>query len=123
MTAIFFALLTALLVGNEFLRDRLTSANVRLLVSLYAVVVFSFFTFFLPVLIGAMNTVVFLIGAGLSAAVTIKGVRLIYQQQPVPSRWEGAWSSVPAIVLIVALAGFYLLKSITPEPLSLKVTC
>jgi hypothetical protein len=94
---------------------------VRLLVSLYAVVVFSFFTFFLPVLIGAMNTVVFLIGAGLSAAVTIKVVRLIYQEQePAPSRWEEARTSLPAIALIVVLVGFYFLKWIPPVPLSLK---
>src|SRR5437667_4684854 len=120
-TAVFFALLIALLVGNEFLRDRLTNANVRLLVSLYALVVFSFFTFFLPVLIGAMNTVVFLIGAGLSAAVTIKVVRLIYQdKQPPQSRWEEAQPSLPAIGLIVLLVGFYFLKWIPPVPLSLK---
>jgi hypothetical protein len=120
-TVFFFALLIALLVGNEFLRDRLTNANVRLLVSLYAFVVFSFFTFFLPVLIGAMNTVVFLIGAGLSAVVTIKVVRLIYQQEPPAlSRWEEIWTSLPAIVLIVVLVGFYFLKWIPPVPLSLK---
>jgi hypothetical protein len=120
-TAVFFALLIAVLVGNEFLRDRLTNANVRLLVSLYAFVVFSFFTFFLPVLIGAMNTVVFLIGAGLSAAVTIKVVRLIYQeQQSVPSRREVVWTTLPAIGLIVVLVGFYFLKWIPPVPLSLK---
>src|SRR5712691_6121295 len=118
-TAVFFALLVVLLVVIEFLRDRLT--NVRLLVSLYALVVFSFFTFFLPVLIGAMNTVVFLIGAGLSAAVTIKVVRLIYQEQePAPSRWEEARTSLPAIALIVVLVGFYFLKWIPPVPLSLK---
>src|SRR5207245_9799077 len=110
-TAVFFALLIALLVGNEFLRDRLTSANLRLLVSLYALVVFSFFTFFLPVLIGAMNTVVFLIGAGLSAAVTIKVVRLIYEQEePVSSRQHVVWTSLPAIGLIVVLVGFYFRK-------------
>jgi len=120
-TAVFFTLLIVLLVGNEFLRDRLTNANVRLLVSLYALVVFSFFTFFLPVLIGAMNTVVFLIGAGLSAAVTIKVVRLIYQQQePVSSRQNVVWTSLPAIVLILVLVGFYFLKWIPPVPLSLK---
>jgi hypothetical protein len=120
-TVVFFALLIALLVGNEFLRDRLTNANVRLLVSLYAFVVFSFFTFFLPVLIGAMNTVVFLIGAGLSAAVTIKVVRLIYQeQQSAPSRREVVWTTLPAIGLIVVLVGFYFLKWIPPVPLSLK---
>ncbi len=43
-TAVFFGLLVALLVANEFLRDRLT--NLRLLVSLYALVCFGFFTFF-----------------------------------------------------------------------------
>lgn len=118
-TAVFFALLVVLLVVNEFLRDRLT--NVRLLVSLYALVVFSFFTFFLPVLTGFMNTWVFLIGAGLSAAVTIKVVRLIYQQQQrEPSRREEVWTSFPAIVLIVVLVGFYFLKWIPPVPLSLK---
>ncbi len=118
-TAVFFALLVVLLVVNEFLRDRLT--NVRLLVSLYALVVFSFFTFFLPVLTGFMNTWVFLIGAGLSVAVTIKVVGLIYQQQqPGPSRREEVWTSLPAIVLIVVLVGFYFLKWIPPVPLSLK---
>jgi DUF2914 family protein len=118
-TAVFFALLVVLLVVNEFLNDSPT--NLRLLVSLYAFVVFSFFTFFLPVLIGAMNTVVFLIGAGLSAAVTIKVVRLIYQQEPPAlSRWEEISTSLPAIVLIVVLVGFYFLKWIPPVPLSLK---
>jgi len=54
---------------------------------------------------------VFLIGAGLSAAVTIKVVRLIYQeQQPTPSRWEEARTSLPAIALIVVLVGFDFLK-------------
>ena len=118
-TAIFFALLVVLLVTNEFLNDSPT--NVRLLVSLYAVVVFSFFTFFLPVLLGSMNTVVFLIGAGLSAAVTIKVVRLIYRrEQPAPWRWEEVVTSLPAIGLIVVLVGFYFLKWIPPVPLSLK---
>jgi hypothetical protein len=120
-TAVFFALLVVLLVGNEFLRDRLTNVNVRLLVSLYALVVFSFFTFFLPVLTGFMNTWVFLIGAGLSAAVTLQVVRLIYQQQePAPSRRNVIWTSLPAIGLIVVLVGFYFLKWIPPVPLSLK---
>src|SRR5437660_9480881 len=80
-TAVFFALLITLLVGNEFLRDRLTNANVRLLVSLYALVVFSFFTFFLPVISGFMNTWVFLIAAGATAAVTIRVVRAMSQAQ------------------------------------------
>jgi len=43
-TAVFFGLLVVLLVGNEFLHDRLS--NLKLLVSLYALVAFCFFTFF-----------------------------------------------------------------------------
>src|SRR4029078_2688601 len=65
-TGIFFALLIALLIANEFLRDRLSS--LRLLVSLYALVCFAFFTFFLPVMTGYMNAAAFLAGGALTAA-------------------------------------------------------
>ena len=42
-TAVFFCLLVGFLVANEFLRDRLS--NIQLLVGLYALVCFGFFTF------------------------------------------------------------------------------
>ena len=68
-TAVFFVLLIVLLVVNEFLRHRLSS--LRLLVSLYALVCFAFFTFFLPVMTGYMNVAVFLTGAaGASTSAT-----------------------------------------------------
>lgn len=117
-TAVFFGVLVALLVGNEFLHDRLS--NLRLLVSLYALVALSFFTFFLPALIGLMNTWVFLLGAGLSAAVTLKVVELIYRGRPTASRWEPVLSVLPAIGLIVVMVGFYFLNWIPPVPLSMK---
>ena len=117
-TAVFFAVLVALLVGNEFLHDRLS--NLRLLVSLYALVVFSFFTFFLPALTGWMNTWVFLIGVGLSVAVTLEVVDLIYRGRPISSRWEPILSGLPALGLIVVLVGFYFLNWIPPVPLSMK---
>ena len=57
-------MLVLLLVANEFLRDRLS--NLRLLVSLYALVCFAFFTFFLPVMTGYMNADSYqIIGPGL----------------------------------------------------------
>ena len=83
-TAVFFGVLVLLLVGNEFLRDRLS--NLRLLISLYALVCFGFFTFFLPVMTGFMNVLVFLAGASLSAAVTFRVVQLIYRDNPERSR-------------------------------------
>ncbi len=117
-TAIFFALLVFLLVGNEFLRDRLSS--LRLLVSLYAVVCFAFFTFFLPVMTGHMNALIFLAGAVLSAAVTFRVVQLIYRNNPDRSRREAVGVTVPAFALIGLLVGFYFLNWIPPVPLSLK---
>ena len=105
-------------MGNEFLHDRLS--NLRLLVSLYALVAFSFFTFFLPVLTGWMNTWVFLLGAGMSAAVTLKVVELIYRGRPTTSRWEPVLSGLPALGLIAVLVGFYFLNWIPPVPLSMK---
>ena len=117
-TAVFFGVLVAFLVANEFLRDRLS--NMRLLVSLYAVVCFSFFTLFLPVLTGLMNTIVFLLGAVLSCLVALRVVELIYQGVPNRSRKEVALTSLPAIGMIVVLVGFYFLNWIPPVPLSLK---
>jgi hypothetical protein len=117
-TAVFFALLIMLLVANEFLRDRLS--NLRLLISLYAVVCFAFFTFFLPVMTGYMNAVVFVIGAILSVAVVLRVSQLIYRNNPDRSRREAIGVTVPAAALIGTLVGFYFLNLIPPVPLSLK---
>jgi hypothetical protein len=117
-TAIFFALLIVFLVANEFLRDRLS--NLRLLVSLYALVCFAFFTFFLPVMTGWMNTAIFMVGAGLSAAVTFRVVHLIYRNNPDRSGREAVGVTTPAFVLIGLLVGFYFLNWIPPVPLSMK---
>lgn len=117
-TAIFFVLLVVLLVGNEFLRNRLSS--LRLLVSLYAMVCFAFFTFFLPVMTGYMNAAIFLVGAALSAGVTLRVVQLIYRRNPDRSQKEAVLVGGPAIALIALLVGFYFLNWIPPVPLSMK---
>lgn len=117
-TAVFFSLLIALLVINEFLRDRLS--NLRLLVGLYGVVSFAFFTFFLPVMTGYMNAVVFLVGACVSVAVTLRVVQLIYRNNPDRSRREAIRVTVPTVTCIALLVGFYFMNWIPPVPLSLK---
>jgi hypothetical protein len=110
--------LVVLLVGNEFLRDRLSS--LRLLVSLYALVCFAFFTFFLPVMTGYMNAAVFLVGAVLSAVVTFRVVQLVYRNNPDRSKREAIGVTAPAFTLIGLLVGFYFLNWIPPVPLALK---
>jgi hypothetical protein len=117
-TAIFFAVLIALLVTNEFLRNRLS--NLRILVSLYAVVSFAFFTFFVPVITGFMNAVIFLLGALLSLGVTLYLVQLVYRHSPDSSGRQPLAVMAPAIVLIAMLVGFYFMNWIPPVPLSLK---
>jgi DUF2914 family protein len=117
-TGVFFGVLVLLLVGNEFLRDRLS--NLRLLISLYALVCFGFFTFFLPVMTGYMNVLVFLAGAALSATVTFRVVQLIYRNNPDRSRREAFGVTTPAVALIGLLVGFYFLNWIPPVPLSMK---
>ncbi len=117
-TAVFFALLILLLIANEFLRDRLS--NLRLLISLYAVVCFAFFTFFLPVITGHMNAAIFVAGAMLSIGVILRVAQLIHRNNPARSREEGIGVTVPAAALIGILVGFYFLNWIPPVPLSLK---
>ncbi len=117
-TAVFFALLIMLLVANEFLRDRLSS--LRLLISLYAVVCFAFFTFFFPVMTGYMNAAVFVMGAIVSVAVILRVTQLIYRNNQDRSRGEAIGVTVPAAALIGILVGFYFLNWIPPVPLSLK---
>jgi hypothetical protein len=117
-TAIFFTLLIVLLVGNEFLRDRLS--NLRLLVTLYAVVCFAFFTFFLPVVTGLMNPSIFLLGAALSVAVVFRVVHLVYRNNRERPMREAVSVMASACAAVGLLVGLYFLNWIPPVPLSLK---
>ncbi len=118
-TAVFFGLLVVLLVGNEFLHDRLS--NLKLLVSLYALVGFCFFTFFLPVLTGIMNWIMLLLGAVLSLALTLRVLELVYQPESGRSRMEVVKAGGPAVAVVAVSVAFYFLNWIPPVPLSLKL--
>jgi hypothetical protein len=118
-TAVFFCLLVVLLVGNELLHDRLS--NLKLLVSLYALVGFCFFTFFLPVLTGIMNWIMVLLGAVLSLALALRVLELVYQRETGRSRMEMVKTGGPAVAVVTLLVAFYFLNWIPPVPLSLKL--
>jgi hypothetical protein len=117
-TGVFLGMLVLLLVANEFLRSRLS--NLRLLVSLYALVCFSFFTFFLPVMIGSIGTWIFLLGAVMSVGATLRVVQLIYRQNSERTKREGVVTAGLGVALIGLLVGFYFLNWIPPVPLSMK---
>ena len=118
-TAVFFGLLVLLLVGNEFLHDRLSS--LKLLISLYALVAFCFFTFFLPVLTGIMNWIMVVLGAVLSLALALRVLELVYQGQTSRARMELVKAGGPAVAVVAVLIAFYFLNWIPPVPLSLKL--
>jgi hypothetical protein len=117
-TAVFFCLLVALLVGNEFIRDRLS--NLQLLLALYALVTCSFFTFFLPVVTGWMNMGVFMMGVVLSGLVTSRLVELLYRGKPAWSKKEAAVAAAPAFGVLCVVVLLYLVNWIPPVPLSMK---
>src|SRR5574341_226424 len=115
---IFALVLVGLLVGNEFLRDRLS--NLRLLLGLYSLASFSFFTFFIPVLAGLMNTAVFLVGARLSLGLTLMLTWLIHRGRRERGSSRILRASLPAMGVIGTLVAFYFLNWIPPVPLSLQ---
>ncbi|MEW6543476.1 MAG: DUF2914 domain-containing protein [Nitrospirota bacterium] len=119
-TAVFFGLLVALLVGNEFLHHG--RVNLRLLLGLYALVCVSFLTYFLPVLTGLMHPVVFLLGAVLSAGLVLKVALLIHQGtgQGDAARREALLAGLPGVGVVGVLVVFYFLNWIPPVPLSLQ---
>ena len=125
-TGLFFGLLVALLIANEFLRDRLS--NGPLLIALYTVVVFSFLTFALPVLTGVMNVWMFLLGAALTLFVVMWLIRVLLRiapsslAAPHPSWWQrpDLRLGLPGILAVALLVWFYFMNWIPPVPLSMK---
>lgn len=117
-TAIFFGILVFLLVANEMLEERLT--NLTLLVTLYFFATFSFFTFFIPVLLGIMNRWTFLLGAGLSLALVAGVLFLIYGKRLATARRAVTQSAASVAGLLTLLILFYQMNWIPPVPLSLK---
>ena len=117
-TAIFLGVIGMFLIGNEFLQTKYS--NLQLLVGLFAFVCSSFFTFFIPVLTGWMNSTTFTAGIVITGAIVWKIVSLTFRGLPDMSFRTLFHTSWPAYVLLVFCTGLYFLNWIPPIPLSLK---
>ncbi len=117
-TAIFLGIIIGVLVANEFLQSRYSS--LRMLISLFALVTLSFFTFFLPVLTGIMNNTMFVIGAVVTAIIVWKITRLTLHGLSHLSRQTALSISSPAFGLVFLCIVLYFLNWLPPIPLSLK---
>lgn len=117
-TLLFLGILVLLLVANEFLEKRLT--NLYLQAALYFLSSFSFFTFFVPVIIKKMSTSTFILGGILSLIISIGLIFLIYRKSALMK--IGKFRRVTALVigLYVLLNFFYAQNLIPPVPISLK---
>ncbi len=115
---LFIGLLVLLLIGNEFLEKRLT--NVYLQLTLYFLVSFSFFIFFVPVATGFMNLFIFLFSGLFSLGLFAVLAFFLYRRIRVLKKTE--LRNITGIVLgmYLLLNLFYFMNWIPPVPLSLK---
>ncbi len=116
-SAIFLVLLVLLLIGNEFLEKRLT--NLYLQSVLYFLTAFSFFIFFIPVVVKRVNFLTFLFGGILSAGLVWGTLHIIYRNTKIGFiRYRKTVAIVGAVYVVMNL--FYVFNWIPPVPLSLK---
>lgn len=116
-TQVFFALLVALLIGNEFLERRLE--NERLLAVLFTFCVFSFLAFFIPVLAGrvgrAMYSAAGLLTLAASLGLFALAIPVRTREGPRRFRVAAAW----ILFVWTAHVVLYLTNLIPPVPLAL----
>ncbi len=115
---IFIFLLILLMVGNEFIKDRFSGLRVYL--PLYFLAIFSFFTFFVPVVIKIMNLWVFLLSGFISLAVMAGFVRLLFRFDSEQNAALFKQIALTVLSIYILLNFFYFLNWIPPVPLSLK---
>lgn len=117
-TSIFLGILILLLVANEFLEHRLT--NIYLLIALYFLASFSFFTFFVPVVLKVMNLWTFILGSVMSLLLVYGLIRFIYKKNLFDSRAVYFKTTALLFSLFITMNLFYSFNWIPPIPLSLK---
>lgn len=118
-TVSFFIILVILLFANELLKKRIS--NKYLQFGTYFFVNFTFFTFFIPVIINVMNTFVFVVSGGISLSTTLFLVTFIYGKSPSTRRELNKTKLINLILIIYASINvFYFFNLIPPVPLALE---
>lgn len=115
---LFVLLVAALLIGNE----RFTRLYVRFSfqMSLYFIVLFSFFIFFLPVVFRAIGPAMFIISGLVSIGVLSLLMRLMRYVTPEVVRRERTRVARSVAVIFIVFNVLYFANLIPPLPLSLK---
>ncbi|MDR8391826.1 DUF2914 domain-containing protein [Aliifodinibius sp. S!AR15-10] len=118
-TMAFFVILVILLFANELLKHRIS--NKYLQFGAYFFVNFTFFTFFLPILLNSMNTFVFLVSGAVSVGTTLFLILYLYVRSPSTRKEIGGLKITGLIVgLYLLINFFYFFNLIPPVPLALE---
>ncbi|MEJ2055294.1 MAG: DUF2914 domain-containing protein [Calditrichaceae bacterium] len=115
---LFIGLLIIILIGNEFIENRLS--NLKLQFTLYFLAAFSFFIFFIPVLIKVMNTFIFILSGLISVIWVIGLLHFITRKSSERTQQDFKITSIIIIGLFLILNLFYFFNWIPPVPLALK---
>ncbi len=117
-TLFFFIILVVLLFANELLKQRIS--NKYLQFSAYFFMNFTFFTFFIPVLVKQMNTNIFIISGIISLTTTVLLIAFIYSVSPSTREEISKRKTIGMIVgIYLMINSFYYFNLIPPVPLAL----
>ncbi|MFQ5677189.1 MAG: DUF2914 domain-containing protein [bacterium] len=117
-TALFLGILVVLLVANEFLEKKLR--NIYLLLSLYFLASFSFFIFFVPVVLKMVNLFTFVSGGLLSLIMVLTVVWFFARKGVFQTKRSALTAGLLVFSLYLLMNVFYWQNWIPPVPLSLK---
>ncbi|MCB0275008.1 MAG: DUF2914 domain-containing protein [Calditrichaeota bacterium] len=116
--AFFLVILLVLLIANEIFHHRLT--NIYLQIGLFFLAVFSFLTFFIPVVVKDIATPWFLLGGILSLGAVAGVLYLLYRYSAVKSSEQLVRLGAMVGGLYLMLNIFYFMNWIPPIPLSVR---
>ncbi len=117
-SVVYLILLIALLIGNEFLRERLI--NPYFLFALYFLATATFFTFFLPVITKTMGYGMFWISSLASLGLLAGILYLLWRHEVLPD--ARAYPKIAGLVLglFALLHLFYIQNWIPPVPMAIR---
>jgi hypothetical protein len=116
-SVVFWVLVFGLMFLNEMPQVRKAGSMMRL--GLYSFCVVSFLNYLIPVLIGRMGTLIFILSWSVSVAAVGFVIYFLSRLTPDPARYVRRYSLAPMAVLII-VAVFYAAKLIPPVPLSMQ---
>ncbi len=116
--SVFFIFIAIFLIINEFIEKKYT--NHYLQISLFFLVNFTFYIFFIPVLLNYMGVSTFIL-AGVISLIITESIVFLFQKREIYGHYRELFGSrVIPVALFLIISLFYYMNWIPPVPLSLK---